>query len=113
MRQYIYLGFTSISSRKKQQGIENLVNKAKTSWFIPQQFLCKSEGKAVNIYLNLTDTTMNAVVRCVCKSNSKVLGELQSFTKYLRHFSLVIFFFVWLWICKFIFFNREYIHNLS
>ena len=29
---------------KKHQGIENLINKAKTSWFILQRFLYKSEG---------------------------------------------------------------------
>ena len=43
---------------KKNQGIENLINKAKKSWFILQQFLYKSQGKTVNTYLNLNDTTI-------------------------------------------------------
>ena len=33
---------------KKLQGIENLINKAKKSWFMLQQFLHNSEGKTVN-----------------------------------------------------------------
>ena len=38
VRQYTYLGFTLIPSGKKHQGIENLINKAKKSWFILQRF---------------------------------------------------------------------------
>ena len=62
VKQYIYLGFTFIPSRKEHQGIENLINKAKKSWFILQRFLYRSEGKTVNTYLNLIDTTIKSVV---------------------------------------------------
>ena len=58
VKQYTYLGFTFIPSGKKHQGIENLINKAKMTWFILQRFLYKSEGKTVNTYLNLIDTTI-------------------------------------------------------
>ena len=54
--------------KKKHQGIENLVNKSKNSWFILQQFLYKSEGKTVNIYLNLTETSIKPVVLYACES---------------------------------------------
>ena len=62
VKQYTYLGFTFIPSGKKHQGIENLINKAKMSWFILQRFLYKSEGKTVNTYLNLIDTTIKPVL---------------------------------------------------
>ena len=62
VKQYTYLGFTFIPSGKKHQEIENLINKAKKSWFILQRFLYKSEGKTVNTYLNLIDTTIKPVL---------------------------------------------------
>ena len=62
VKQYANLGFTFIPSGKKHQGIEHLINKAKKSWFILQQFLYKFEGKTVNTYLNLLDTTIKPVV---------------------------------------------------
>ena len=62
MKQCANLGFTFIPSGKKHQGIEHLINKAKKSWFILQQFLCKFEGKTVNTYLNLLDTIIKPVV---------------------------------------------------
>ena len=62
VKQYTYLGFTFIPSGKKHQGIEHLINEAKNSWFILQRFLYKSEGKTVNTYLNLIDTTITRVV---------------------------------------------------
>ena len=58
VKQYTYLGFTFKPSGKKHQGTENLINKTKKSWFILQRFLYKSEGKTVNTYLNLIDTTI-------------------------------------------------------
>ena len=54
-------------SGKKHQGIENLINKAKKSWLILQRFLCKSERKTVNTYLNLIDKTVKPVVLYVCE----------------------------------------------
>ena len=54
-------------SGKKHQGIENLINKAKKSWLTLQRFLCKSERKTVNTYLNLIDTTIKPDVLYVCK----------------------------------------------
>ena len=39
VKQYTCLGFTFIPSGKKHKGIENLINKAKKSWFILQRFL--------------------------------------------------------------------------
>ena len=68
VKQYTCLGFTFIPSGKRHRGIENLVNKAKKSWFILQQILCKSEGKTVNTYLNLIDTTIKPVVLYACES---------------------------------------------
>ena len=68
VKQYTCLGFTFIPPGKKHKGIENLINKAKKSWFILQRFLYKSEGKTVNTYLNLIDTTIKPVVFGVCKS---------------------------------------------
>ena len=68
VKQYTYLGFTFMPSGKKHQGIENLINKAKKSWLTLQRFLCKSERKTVNTYLNLIDTTIKPVVLYVCKS---------------------------------------------
>ena len=62
VKQYTYLVFKFIPSGKKHQGIENLTNKAKMTWFILQRFLYKSEGKTVNTYLNLIDTTNKLVV---------------------------------------------------
>ena len=62
VKQYTCLGFTFIPPGKKHQGIENLINKAKKSWFILQRFLYKSEGKTVNTYLNLIDTTIKPVL---------------------------------------------------
>ena len=62
VKQYTYLGFTFIPSGKKHQEIENLINKAKKSWFILQRFLYKSEGKTVNTCLNLIDTTIKRIV---------------------------------------------------
>ena len=62
VKQYTYLGFTFKPSGKKHQGTENLINKTKKSWFILQRFLYKSEGKTVNTYLNLIDTTIKPVV---------------------------------------------------
>ena len=38
------------------------MNKATKSWFILQRFLYKSEGKTVNTYLNLIDTTIKRIV---------------------------------------------------
>ena len=68
VKQYTYLGFTFIPSGKKHQGIENLINKAKMTWFILQRFLYKSEGKTVNTYLNLTDAAIKPVVLYACES---------------------------------------------
>ena len=68
VKQYTYLGFTFITSGKKHQGIENLMNKAKTSSFILQLFLYKSEGKTVKTYLNLIGTTIKPVVLYACES---------------------------------------------
>ena len=62
VKQYTCLGFTFIPPGKKHKGIENLINKAKKSWFILQRFLYKSEGKTVNTYLNLIDTTIKPVL---------------------------------------------------
>ena len=62
VKQYTCIGFIFILSGKKHQGIENLINKAKKSWFILQRFLYKSEGKTVNTYLNLIDTTIKPVL---------------------------------------------------
>ena len=63
VKQETYLGFKFIpSGKKKHQGITNLINKWKKSWLILQQFLYKSEGKSVNTYLNLIDTTIKPVV---------------------------------------------------
>ena len=39
VKQYTCIGFIFILSGKKHQGIENLINKAKKSWFILQRFL--------------------------------------------------------------------------
>ena len=55
-------------SRKKHQGIENLINKAKKSWFILQRFSYKSEGKTINTYLNVIDITIKAVVLYACEN---------------------------------------------
>ena len=68
MKEYTYLGFKFIPSGKKHLGIENLINKAKKSWFILQRFLCKSEGKTPNTYLNLTDTTLNQLYFMLAKA---------------------------------------------
>ena len=68
VKQYTYLGFTFIPSGKKHQGIEYLINKEKRLWFILQRFLYKTEGKSVNTYLNLTDTTIKPVVLYACES---------------------------------------------
>ena len=68
VKQYTYKGFTSIPSRKKRQRIENLINKAKTSWFILRRFLHKSREKTANTYLNLIDTTIKPVVLYACES---------------------------------------------
>ena len=57
VKHYANLGFTFMPSGKKHQGTEHLINKAKKSWFILQQFLYKFEGKTVNTYLNLLDAT--------------------------------------------------------
>ena len=65
---YTYLGFTFISFGKKHQRTENLMSKAKKSWFIIQRFLYKSEGKAANTYLNLINATIKPVVLCACES---------------------------------------------
>ena len=84
MKQYTYLGFKFIPSGKKHLGIENLINKAKKSWFILQRFLYKSEGKTVNTYLNLIDTTIKPVVFGVCKSwgNHKDQNNLSNIEKF-------------------------------
>ena len=68
MKQYTYLGFKFIPSGKKHLGIENLINKAKKSWFILQRFLYKSEGKTANTYLNLTDTTLSQLYFMLAKA---------------------------------------------
>ena len=78
VKQYTYLGFTFIPSGKKHQEIENLINKAKKSWFILQRFLYKSEGKTVNTYLNLTDTTIKPVVLYACESCGDPKGQNNS-----------------------------------
>ena len=67
VKQYTYLGFTFIPSGKKRQGIENLIKKAKKSWFTLQRFLYKSERKTVNTYLNLLDTTIKPSVPHACE----------------------------------------------
>ena len=36
-KQYTYLGFTFTQSRKKQVGIDNLINKARKAWFSIQK----------------------------------------------------------------------------
>ena len=38
-KEYICLGFTSTSSRKKQVGIDNLINKERKVWFSIQKML--------------------------------------------------------------------------
>ena len=68
MKQYTYLGFKFIPSGKKHLGIENLINKAKKSWFILQRFLYKSEGKTANTYSNLTDTTLSQLYFMLAKA---------------------------------------------
>ena len=68
MKQYTYLGFTFIPSGKKHKGIENLTNNAEKSWFILQRFLYKWEGKTVDKYLNIIDTTIKPVVLHACES---------------------------------------------
>ena len=68
MKQDTYLGFTFIPSGKKHQRIENFRNKVKKPWFTLQRFLYKSEGKTVNTYLNLIDTTIKSDVLCACES---------------------------------------------
>ena len=84
MKQYAYLGFTFAPSGKKHQGIENLINKAKKSVFILKPFLCKSEGKPVNTYLNLIDTTIKPVVLYACESwgNPKDQNNLSKIEKF-------------------------------
>ena len=83
VKQYTYLGFTFIPSRKKHQGIKNLKNKAKKLWL-----LYKSEGKTVNSYLNLIDTTIKTVVFYACKSygDPKDQNSLRKIEKF--HLSL-------------------------
>ena len=68
MKEYTYLGFKFIPSGKKHLGIENLINKAKKSWFILHRFLYKSEGKTPNTYLNLTDTTLSQLYFMLAKA---------------------------------------------
>ena len=38
-KEYTYLGFISTSSRKKQVGIDNLINKERKVWFSIQKML--------------------------------------------------------------------------
>ena len=84
MKQYAYLEFTFAPSGRKHQGIENLINKAKKSGFILKPFLCKSEGKPVNTYLNLIDTTIKPVVLYACESwgNPKDQNNLSKIEKF-------------------------------
>ena len=84
VKQYTYLGFTFIRSGKKHQWIENLINKGKKSWFILQRFLCKSEGKTVNTYLNLIDATIKPVALYACEiwedhKDQNNLNEIEKF----------------------------------
>ena len=68
VKQYTYVGFSFIPSGKKHQRIENLINKAKKSWFILRRFLHKSKEKTVDTYLNLIDTTIKPVLPYACES---------------------------------------------
>ena len=68
VKQYTYVGFSFIPSGKKHQRIENLINKAKKSWFILRRFLHKSKEKTVDTYLNLIDTTIEPVLLYACES---------------------------------------------
>ena len=88
VKQYTYLGFTFIPSGKKHQEIENLINKAKKSWFILQRFLYKSEGKTVDTYLNVIDTTIKPVELHACESwgDPKYQNNLSKIEKF--HLSL-------------------------
>ena len=91
VKQYTYQGFKFIPSGKNQE-IENLMNKAKKSWFIRQRFLYTSVGKAVNTYLNLilfqplskkeklhSSLSLQIVRVKNNTSSSKVLGKLGRF----------------------------------
>ena len=68
VKQYTYVGFSFIPSGKKHQRIENLINKAKKSWFILRRYLHKSKEKTVDAFLNLIDTTMKPVLLDACES---------------------------------------------
>ena len=88
VKQYTCLGFTFIPPGKKHKGIENLINKAKKSWFILQRFLYKSEGKTVDTYLNVIDTTIKPVELHACESwgDPKYQNNLSKIEKF--HLSL-------------------------
>ena len=68
MKQYTFLRLTFILSGNKREGIENLKNKVKKSWFMLLRFLCKSEGKTGQHILNLIGTTIKPVVLYACES---------------------------------------------
>ena len=50
-KQYTYLGFTFTQSRKKQVGIDNLINKARKAWFCIQKKCYINQKKKQSVFI--------------------------------------------------------------